>query len=314
VPVGIFGSKITTPLFGRVVIFLGFFVLVSGVVGSRIIGGGKLLETGGFTVYGTLGKVAIFGLVAFVLLVWRRGLAMELRRWHPALAGWLLAAVALAIVAWMGVTNLLAGQLTATNLIVVHGGLIGSVACAALGCFGPANLRILGTMYRRELWLTLLIAAGFYLFLLAVYALWYVLAAIVLACVRWLLMLINLHAQLVPPNILLTDKFGITVAEYCSGIESIALFSGLYVIVGLLDRQRLRIGWYLAIFPVALLLLFGLNILRVFGLIVAGYYINPDIAFSLFHTYAGLMFFIIYSAVFWAVAYRYVVNVKEKIV
>jgi len=57
--------------------------------------------------------------------------------------------------------------------------------------------------------------------------------------------------------------------------------------------------------------LFVLNIVRVYGLIMAGYYINPEIAFSLFHTYAGMVFFILYSAVFWAVAYRYLINRKE---
>ena len=110
----------------------------------------------------------------------------------------------------------------------------------------------------------------------------------------------------------MTDKFGITVAEFCSGIESIALFTALYAIVGLLDRHRLNIKRYLWIFPIALVLLFGLNIVRVYSLIMAGYYIDPEIAFSLFHTYAGMVFFILYSVVFWLVAYKYLLKAPRK--
>jgi exosortase/archaeosortase family protein len=116
---------------------------------------------------------------------------------------------------------------------------------------------------------------------------------------------VNISTTLILPNILLTDKFGITVAESCSGIESIALFSGLYIIVGLLDRERLNIRRYIWVFPAALAMLFALNIVRVFALIAAGYYINAEFAFSLFHTYAGLIFFILYSVIFWAAFYRY---------
>jgi exosortase/archaeosortase family protein len=61
-------------------------------------------------------------------------------------------------------------------------------------------------------------------------------------------------------------------------------------------------------FVPALLLLFGLNILRVYVLVMAGYYINPQIAFSLFHTYAGMVFFIIYSGIFWAVSYKWMLQ------
>jgi exosortase/archaeosortase family protein len=59
--------------------------------------------------------------------------------------------------------------------------------------------------------------------------------------------------------------------------------------------------------------LFGFNILRVFVLILGGYFINPHIAFSLFHTYAGMIFFIIYSALFWGVCYKYMLRNKLSI-
>jgi exosortase/archaeosortase family protein len=299
--------KITTPLLGRVVIFLGLFVLFSGAIGSRIISG-NILFRDGFAIYGGLGKAAIFGLIAFVLLVRHKGFKIKLKPWQPMLLGWLILSIGLYLIAWGAVGKLLLDQRTAQNIILAHGGLVLSVAAAAVACFGPNNMRLLWRTYRRELVMSSLTAGLFYLFLLCVYMLWQPLASIVLICVKDLLALSGISTELIPPRTLVTNKFGITVAQYCSGIESIALFSGLYGVVGLLERNRLNLRRYILVFPVAIFVLFGLNIVRVFSLIVMGYYVNPKIAFSLFHTYAGMIFFIIYSAVFWAIAYKHLLN------
>jgi exosortase/archaeosortase family protein len=307
-------SKITTPLLGRVVVFLCFFVLVSGLIGARIIGGG-ILYAGGFAIYGGLGKAAIFGLIAFVLLVRKSSvnLTLSYKPWRPILLSWAVAALGFFVMAWTGVDSLLTRRVEIASIVGAHVGLVLCVACVAIDCFGPYNIRLLWRAYRHELIYSSVIAALFYVFLQVVYGLWQPLAQIVLQGVHGLLALVSIDTTLVSPNILLTDKFGITIAESCSGIESIALFSGLYIIVGLLDRDRLNVWRYTWVFPIALTLLFALNIVRVFALIAAGYYINAELAFSLFHTYAGLIFFVLYSAVFWAIAYRYIVKRHENL-
>lgn len=299
--------KTINPLLQRVIVFSVLFVAISGAIGPRIISGG-ILFSGGFAVYGGAGKTLLFSLISFGLLVRRRRLLVALQPWRPADLGWIVASAAALALAWANIARLLAGQHQVQAIALAHAGLILGIALLAVGCLGAKNLRSLGSIYRREIVASLALGALFYLFLLAVYALWRPLASVVLLCVRGLLALGGLHAVMVPPNSLIFDKFGITVAEYCSGIESIALFTGLYAIVGLLDWARLNRFRYFAIFPFALLALFGLNILRVYGLILAGYYINPELAFSLFHTYAGMVFFMLYSAVFWAVAYKYLIT------
>jgi len=305
-------SKVTTPLLQRGVIFLGFFILISGLNGPRIISSTVFFRDG-FAVYGGLGKAAIFGLIAFVLLVRHRGFGLRLTPWQPSQIVWLLVTIGLCALAWTNISSLLAGERTALHLFLAHAGLTLSVGTAAVACMGLTNTGMLLRAYWRELLQAVLIAGLFYLFLLAVYALWLPLAWIVLIGVRGLLALTQVATQVIPPNVLLTDKFGITVAQYCSGIESIALFTGLYSLIGLLDRDRLNLRRYLLIFPLALAVLFGLNILRVFALVAAGYYINPHIAFSLFHTYAGMLFFILYSVAFWAIAYRYLFNKQQQL-
>jgi exosortase/archaeosortase family protein len=302
-------SKITTSLLGRVVIFLGFFVLLSGINGPRIISS-DILFRDGFAIYGGLGKAAIFGLIALVLLVRSKGFELKLRSWQPVQLAWFAAALGLCIAAWVNVSSLLAGERTVWSLLLAHGGLILSTVTGAIACMGPTNVKVLWRTYQRQLLQAFAISGLFYIFLLVIYALWMPLASVVLTGVHALLGLTNIATQVIPPNVLLTEKFGITVAQYCSGIESIALFTGLYVLIGLLDRSRLNARRYALVFPAALIILFGLNIVRVFGLVIAGYYINPEIAFSLFHTYAGMIFFILYSAVFWALAYKHIFNKK----
>jgi len=299
-------KTITSPL-TRVIVFLGLFVIVSGTIGPHIISG-NILFRDGFAIYGSVGKVMIFGLIAFVLLVRHNRQRLIVHPWRPLLLGWMVAAMAAFGLAWAAVDRLIAGQRDPATLLLAHGGLLICVAFVAIGCLGPANLQLLWRQFKREIMSAAGLAIGFYIFLIAVYALWQPLAWLVMAGVSWLLSASGLHPLVIPPNTLLFDKFGITIAEYCSGIESIALFTGLYVIIGLLDWHRLDKWRYFVVFPFALFVLSLLNILRVYGLIMAGYYFNPQIAFSLFHTYAGMVFFILYSGAFWAVAYRHLLQ------
>jgi exosortase/archaeosortase family protein len=300
-------AKTIPPLLWRGIVFLIIFIALTGIIGPRIISGGILFRDG-FALYGGIGKALIFGFIAFVLLVRHHKAVIKLRPWRPVLLGWLAAAAAAYIIAWASINRLLLGERELQHLLLAHSGLILSLILAAIGCIGPANIRLLWRSFRKVIIHSAVITAAFYLFLLAVYSLWQPLASTVLHSVNWLLGIAGLEAVVLPPYTLLFDKFGVTIAEYCSGVESIALFSGLYAIVGLLDWNRLNIRRYFIVFPFALLGLFACNILRVFGLIMAGYYINPEIAFSLFHTYAGMVFFILYSAVFWALAYKYLIK------
>jgi len=303
--------KTITPLLRRVIVFLCFFLLITGVAGPKIIGS-DIMFRDGFSHYGGIGKALIFGLIAFILLVRHNKSEIVLRPWRPALLGWLAASLGSFVLAWMSIDNLLADQRSLITLVGAHLGLLCSLVLAAIGSFGPKNIQLLATAYKRELLAAAGLAVFFYIFLNIVYSLWEPLASIVLYCVNELLAATGLPATILPPHTLLFDKFGITIAEFCSGIESIALFTSLYAIVGLLDWRRINKQRYFMVFPFALLFLFGLNILRVYGLIMAGYYINPEIAFSLFHTYAGMVFFITYSAIFWAIAYRHLLKDPTK--
>jgi exosortase/archaeosortase family protein len=304
-----FLPKAIVPLLTRTIAFLCLFVIISGVIGPHIISHG-LVSKGGFQVYGGAGKALLFASICLLILVQRKRNLVVLKPWRLIQLVWLILMILSTSAAWYSVNKLIGNSSITGWAVLANICLIASVIFAAGASFGPSNLRLLFRAYKKELIITLGLAVAFYIFLLLVYSLWRVLAIIVLHSVSWLLHLSGLTAVILPPRTLLLSKFGIDIAQYCSGIESIALFTGLYLLIGVLDWNRLQHQKFLYIFPLALLILFALNILRVFILILAGYYINQHIAFSLFHTYAGMVFFIIYSAIFWTVSYKRLLSYK----
>lgn len=287
------------------IVFVCTFLLLSGILGPRIISGG-IVSRDHFSVYGTLGKIVLFAIIAFLLLARRRTM-MKLPRWTLHHLWWFGASALTAGLSWWMITWLLNGY-TGWWVIGVHVSLIMSVAFAFLGSFGLGECKKLIAYYWREIVIGLGAALGFYILLEGIYSLWGILATVVLHAVKVLLDVSGITAVIVQPRTLLLDKFGATVEQYCSGIESLALFSGLYAIVGFLDWPKLNHRKFLFAFPAALLGLFICNIIRVYVLILGGYFINPQIAFSLFHTYAGMLFFILYAAIFWKVSYLWMLR------
>jgi len=290
----------------RTAAFLAVFIAYSGIIGPRIISSGILYKDG-FGVYGGAGKALLFAAIAFLVLI-RRLDPPKLPSWRPANLIWLVLSATTLASDWIVITKLINGSHSLSTIILAHVLLLSSLIFAAGGCFGPAAIRQIATTYRRQLLAALGCGIAFFILLTAIYSLWAVLANLVLYSVQFLLHASGLTAAVIQPRVLVLSKFGITVAQTCSGIESLALFSGLYALIGLVDWQRLRHDRLLLAFLPALLILFGLNIIRVYSLIMAGYYINPQIAFSLFHTYAGMVFFIIYSGIFWAVSYKWMLK------
>lgn len=295
------------PLLVRLAAFLLLAVLITGVIGPRIISSG-ILYRDGFAIYGGAGKALAFALVAFALLARNKVSTVVLEKWNIRLLGWMGLSVLTTIGALFMVGQLIDDNNSLLNILVTHTLMILSIVFAALAVFGVANSKRLLMTFRKEIVVSLAIAGIFYVFLTVVYSLWKYLAYLVLHAVAWLLDISGLTVTVVPEFTILLDKFGVTVEKYCSGIESIALFSGLYAIVGILDWHKLNKKRYFLVFPIALGILFLLNILRVYILILAGYHINIELAFSLFHSYAGMIFFMVYAGLFWMVMYKHLLT------
>ncbi|TAH33732.1 hypothetical protein EYC59_04370 [Candidatus Saccharibacteria bacterium] len=297
-------------LLWRIFYFIVAFVLISSVLGPRIINH-NLVGQFGFGAYGGAGKALVFALLAFAILTHRtfRNLKAEPWSWREGLA--VLGGGIGFVVAWTAISRLQAGAGGFWWPLLAHLGLIVTVACVFFAIVGLSTASVIWRRYRREVLLAIGIGAGFFVFLEAVYAMWSVLATMVLHATYGLLKLFGFSAGTAPPYILVLDDFAVEISKYCSGIESIALFTGIYAIVGLLDWKRFDHRKYLLAFLPGILLLQICNILRIFILMLVGHYISPDMAFKLFHTYAGMIFFVIATGFFWLLTYKWMLRSKQ---
>lgn len=87
------------------------------------------------------------------------------------------------------------------------------------------------------------------------------------------------------------DPFYVVIDPVCSGFEGIGLitaFLGLYIFV---YRRELKFPNVLMIIPIASLIVWGLNVVRIAVLIAIGRWISPEIALGGFHSKAGWVFF-----------------------
>lgn len=87
------------------------------------------------------------------------------------------------------------------------------------------------------------------------------------------------------------DDFAVEVAGPCSGMEGFALITALLGAHLWLHRAALRWPRTLALFPLAIAASFGLNGLRIGGLVLIGARVSPDLAVNGFHSHAGWLAF-----------------------
>jgi exosortase E/protease (VPEID-CTERM system) len=89
-------------------------------------------------------------------------------------------------------------------------------------------------------------------------------------------------------------NFVVAVASQCSGIEGLALITGFMAIYAILFRDTLRQRRYWSVlWPLALMISWVFNILRITVLIMIGEYVSPDLAVNGFHSFAGWLLFTI---------------------
>lgn len=100
------------------------------------------------------------------------------------------------------------------------------------------------------------------------------------------------------------NDFIVGIAKTCSGIDSVLLFSGLYLGILAWDWKLLNKKKAFAMYFVGVLGAFVLNIFRIFLLILIGAFVSKSFALNTFHTNASSLIFIIYFAIFWKIFYR----------
>jgi exosortase/archaeosortase family protein len=288
-------------------IFLALFIFVSGIIGSWIIGT-RLLYSFSFFIYGNLGKMVLFSSIAFFLLT-----RTSLKNVHPLHYDlknvfYILCAVIILVLFFPVAHALLNYPTFFSNLplsLLTHAIIIAIPVLLALGVFGQVFLTQFIKTYRKELLICLGISIVFYFAIFYVWQLWPYVSSLVLHIEYFLFSLSFSNVQIIPPLTLFVQNFGVKIEQACSGLDSLFLFTALYIFIGILDWKLFNHKKLLFMFLVAGIGLFLVNIFRVYVLILAGVYISPVVTVQLFHTYLGMVLFIIYFALFWKSSYKW---------
>lgn len=88
------------------------------------------------------------------------------------------------------------------------------------------------------------------------------------------------------------DGFAVHIAAQCSGVEGFVLVGSFVAVYAALFHRMIRpLRYWLIVLPLALLLSWLLNILRIALLVMLGAHVSPTLAVDGFHSYAGWLFF-----------------------
>lgn len=98
--------------------------------------------------------------------------------------------------------------------------------------------------------------------------------------------------------LIVVQDFAVIIAAACSGVEGLALMTGFMTIYALLMRGDLNNKRYWGVlFPIALLVSWLFNIVRIIALLLVGAFVSPEHAIEGFHSYAGWMLFTLLASV-----------------
>ncbi len=290
----------------KLVLFLGLFIVLSGLIGPWVIST-RLLYHFGFFIYGGLGKVTLFGSIVFVLLS-RQKLRLVKKYSYNRLNLLALMGAFLLIPSFFEVgRRLLQYSDWSTNIgltLVAHLLIIVMIILLIIGSLGANLITGFLSKLQRELLISTGLSLIFYFSFNLIFQLWPLLSGIVLTIVQFILNLNFSPVGFIPPRTLVLSHFAVEVGQTCSGIESLFLFSALYILIACLDWPKFNHKKIILVFFPVLVGLFLVNILRVYLIIIIGQLISPYIAGQLFHTYAGMILFIIYFIAFWQLFYK----------
>ena len=102
---------------------------------------------------------------------------------------------------------------------------------------------------------------------------------------------------------LTADSFTVGIGSPCSGVTSLSMFIGLFVLIAIFDYAKINKNRILPFFLIGLAGMFFMAILRVYVLMLIGAKASPDLALNMFHSHAGWLFFVLYLLGYWYLTY-----------
>lgn len=294
-------------------IFLALFILISAIIGQKIVAS-SLLYGFYIYIYGGMGYIFLFSIAGFILL-YRNRIIKESKsysKYNPKNLFFLLTSFILVAIFFLIELNIKTILPTLTNILGIHLLFLSIFIFLILGIFGKDFIKNFFKKFKKELLYFLVFGIITYFLMNLIWSLWPYFSLIVLKAVYYLLHSISSNIQLIAPRTLIFNGFAAQIAEACSGIYSIFLFTALYLFIILLDWKKINKTRAVILFLPAVIGAFLVNILRVFLLFIIGAYVSREAALGLYHSYTGMIFFLIYFGIFWFFAYKYLKEDKSK--
>ena len=297
----------------KTVIFLILFIAVSFIIGQRIVAS-KLLYGFYIYIYGGMGYILLFSIAGFILLYRKRLLEIEAYKYKLRDFAFLLISFILISCFYILELHIKKIEPNIFSIILVQLLFLSMLAFLVLGVYGFSFIINFVKKFKKELFYFLIFGVVVYSLMYQVWKLWPYLSWVVLKVVAFLLKLINADFQIIEPATIKVGDFAATIGEACSGVYSIFIFTALYLFIILIDWKKINKKKACLLFIPALLGAFFVNIFRVFLIFVVGGYVSEKAALGLYHSYTGMIFFLIYFAIFWFLFYKWMKDEKNSFI
>lgn len=180
-----------------------------------------------------------------------------------------------------------------------------------LAVFNARFIKDFVSNFKKQLIISFIMSAFYYAFNIFIRKSWFFLGDFVANAVAFLLGLSFDNITLIDQGYNFTlgaNGFVASIGDLCSGIDSIAFFTGLFILILAYDWKLLDKRKMLLIFVLGLAGVIIVNILRIYLLYLIGLFISPNFAVGIFHSNIGMVLFVAYFILFWWIFYRKVKN------
>jgi len=284
-------------------IFLFLFLAISFTAGKVIYKG--LLNDFYVYIYGGMGYILLFSIAGFILLYRER--LFKFNKYSYKLTNILFVVISLLLTAIFYYIGLNVDEISRNiiNIALIHLLVISIFGFLLVGVYGFRFIKEFFREFKKELLYFLIFGAIVYSLMNSVWKLWPYFSWLVLKINAFLFDILHMNYKIIEPRIINVNGFAAEIGEACSGVYSIFLFTALYLFIILLDWKKMNKKKAALLFIPAVAGAFLTNVFRVFSIFMFGGFISKDVAIGLYHSYIGMLFFLIYFAFFWILFYKW---------
>ena len=292
-----------------IVLFMAFIVLI----GTKLYHY-SILTDWKIGIWGRVGYILLFSIAGFILLYRERLMKLESFKHKPRYFLLIVLSFILLAVFYFFEINANKIPINTINIILVNIIGVSIFIFLGLGVYGFSFIKKFIIDFKRELGYFLIFGIITASLMSFVWGLWPYFSDTVLKMTAFLLNIIRADFRIIEPRTIIVGSFGAQIAEACSGVYSIFLFSALYLFIMFVDWKKINKIKALILFIPAVIGAFLINVLRVFTLFLVGAYVSKDVAMGMYHSYTGMIFFLLYFALFWLLFYKWMKDEKTSFI